>query len=168
MKFKLPRSCLRRCLRRRAGSQEEACMVRGTRSYGWPATFDDLGTGSRLLMAMLQLGLHYALPYALVSSLFRLLAVAFPWLLAFAIEAVFYLWLTMVKLPSMAAVQLEIESPRPTMLALYKQSTDRVRAADRLGYPWQKWLSGWFLGSGPDEVWWDNVVEWIAAMFYSK
>lgn len=136
--------------------------------YEWPLAFDDLGCRKKLVISILQFGLHYALPYSLVSLPFQLRKVAFPWKFALAAELAFYLWMVLAKLPSLRAMPLEAEPPRGTMLELYQTCVGRVKLADSLGYPWQRWLSGWFLGAKPDEVRRDNLAEWMAAMFYSK
>lgn len=137
-------------------------------SHDWPLAFDDLGCTKKLIIWILQFGLHYALPYAALSLPFQLRKVAFPWKPVLAAELAFYLWMVLAKLPSLRATPLEAEAPHGTMLELYQTSVGRVKLADSLGYPWQRWLSGWFLGARPDEIRRDNLVEWIAAMFYSK
>eukprot|EP00927_Polykrikos_kofoidii_P014646 TRINITY_DN16457_c0_g1_i1.p1 TRINITY_DN16457_c0_g1~~TRINITY_DN16457_c0_g1_i1.p1 ORF type:complete len:472 (-),score=13.10 TRINITY_DN16457_c0_g1_i1:99-1514(-) len=135
----------------------------------WPSSLSELSVAGNIRIAGLQLCLHYALPYLVVTQLWRLCLVAsFPWRLAIGLEFAFYSWLVFVKMPALRAAPHVVDPLRCTPQELWASSMERIFAADALGYSVEKWLSGWFLGSDLPSIGRDNLFEWGAHMFFSS
>lgn len=122
----------------------------------------------RLQIRVLQLGLHYLLPYALVSKLWGLVVGPFPWVKALVIEAVFHMWMTCSVLPKLYRAPLVVETSKQSVKDVLLSSLEAVAAASRLGYPIEKFFSGWFLGAEMASIPRDNLVEWTSYMMISK
>eukprot|EP00931_Biecheleriopsis_adriatica_P054968 TRINITY_DN32405_c0_g1_i1.p1 TRINITY_DN32405_c0_g1~~TRINITY_DN32405_c0_g1_i1.p1 ORF type:complete len:493 (-),score=75.39 TRINITY_DN32405_c0_g1_i1:130-1581(-) len=135
---------------------------------GWPRTLKDLSRLEHACISFLQFALHYVLPYFIISRLSWYIGLPFPWTLAFVVELVFYMWMTMCRLPRLHAAPLIVDKQAEDPLKIFETSLERVKAIERLGYSSEKWLSGWFLGADPLQIRRGNLTEWIAHMFFAK
>lgn len=136
--------------------------------HGWSPTLDQQPLSFKAFVRALQFGLHYALPYFVVSQLWRVTGMQFPWMLAVGIEFAFYMWMAAIRLPYLHAQPLVIDPPGEPPMQIWKTSMERVEIAASLGYPLKKWLSGWFLGADPAQIKYDNFTEWISHMFFAR
>lgn len=136
--------------------------------YAWSKPLRELSVIGQASIRLLQIGLHYVLPYALAHQFCTLLGFRFPWTHALGVELGFYYWLARVKLPRLKSAPLVMDPLRDNVLEIWKNSMDRVADANRLGYPMERWISGWFLGAQPSQIGRENLLEWIASNFLAS
>lgn len=143
-------------------------VARRSALYGWPQTLSELSSAGWLCIHVLQIILHYVLPYLVVSNMCSAAGLAFPWRAALAVELGFYAWLLMVTVPSLEKRGLEEEVPVSGVRQAWTDAMASVKAADAVGYPFLKFLSGWFLGADPLQIRRDNLVEWVSCMAFAR
>lgn len=150
------------------GGSQSNKMAKRSALYGWPQTFSELSSAGWLCIYVLQIILHYVLPYLVVSRICSAAGFAFPWRAAMAVELAFHAWLLMVIVPSLEKRGLQEEAPVSGARQAWTDAMASVKAADAVGYPFLKFLSGWFLGADPLQIRHDNLVEWVCCMAFAR
>lgn len=136
--------------------------------YGWEKTLDKLSSLEQLRFRALQICLHYLLPYLLVSKSYETLVGQFPWKIALGVELAFYLWMALVVLPRLHSKRQQIEPCHQSIEDVWTSSMDAAEAAAQLGYPLEKFFSGWFLGADMKSIPHGNFLGWASYMMYGQ
>jgi len=135
-------------------------------AHGWPKTLAD-SPHACYLSVFLQFFLHYVLLYLPVFLIFRSCSLPWSWWPVVGMEAAFRVWLSW-KVSLVVGKPPEVEPAVGGLRATWSVAMESVLAADALGYPFQRFLSGWFLGADPTRIKHGNLVEFVSCMMLCK
>jgi len=136
--------------------------------YGWDNTLDKLSPLGHFRIRLLQFGLHYAVPYFLVSKMWARIAGKFPWRLAIGIEVLFNRWMAHIVLPRLRETPVVLEPSWQPIKEAWTSAMDAVQASAKVGYPFEKFFSGWWHGADVASIPRDNLVEWVGCACFGK
>mmetsp|Transcript_107938 Transcript_107938/g.196492 ORF Transcript_107938/g.196492 Transcript_107938/m.196492 type:complete len:490 (-) Transcript_107938:96-1565(-) len=136
--------------------------------YGWEKTLGRCSVLEHVCIRFLQICLHYILPYVMISRLWMATIGPFPWTFALLVEIAFHIWMAQSVLPKLHATPAEIEPCHEPIEDKWMSSVEAISAVAKLGYPLEKFLSGWFLGAEMKRISYDKLLAWCSWMLCGK
>mmetsp|Transcript_17732 Transcript_17732/g.28844 ORF Transcript_17732/g.28844 Transcript_17732/m.28844 type:complete len:509 (+) Transcript_17732:24-1550(+) len=134
----------------------------------WERTFDQLTVLDHVRIRALQVAFHYLLPYTLICPLWQTFIGTFPWKLALGVEAAFFIWMSRVVLRRLHETPAVLEPCHKPVKAMWRFSMDAVELAVKLGYPLEKFFSGWLLGADVQRTSRSQFRSWMSKLLHAK